>query len=212
MPFSGLLHLIYLSLGPTTANGIISFFLLMDNNFLMRDSLIAQSVKNLPAMQETQVRFMGWEDPLEKEMETHSGILTWKIPWAEEPGRLQSMDSRVRHDLATKPPPPPIISSGFWGGSVIKNLPTNSGDVGSILGLEDPLMKGMATDTSIIFLGNSMGRGLWWVMSMGTQLSKYMTVFHYVYIISSLPIDLWTYKLCPYFKWIIFKTCISICI
>ena len=45
-------------------------------------------VKNLPAMQETQVRFLGWEGPLEKEMMTHSSILTWEIPWTEEPGKL----------------------------------------------------------------------------------------------------------------------------
>ena len=54
---------------------------------------IAQSVKNPPAMQETQVRFLGWEDPLGKEVAIHSSILTWKIPWTEEPGGLQSMDS-----------------------------------------------------------------------------------------------------------------------
>ena len=54
-------------------------------------SLIAQSVKSLPAMQETQVRFLGREDPLEKERATHSSILAWRIPWTEEPGRLQSM-------------------------------------------------------------------------------------------------------------------------
>ena len=54
-------------------------------------SLVAQSVKNLPAMQKTGVRFLGLEDTLEKEMETHSGILAWKNPWTEEPGRLQSM-------------------------------------------------------------------------------------------------------------------------
>ena len=57
-------------------------------------SLIAQLVKNLPAMQETQVPLLGWEDPLEKEMATHSSILTWRIPWTEEPGRLQSMGSQ----------------------------------------------------------------------------------------------------------------------
>ena len=56
-------------------------------------------VKCLPAVQETQVRSLGWEDPLEKEMATHSSTLAWKIPWTEEPGRLQSMESqRVRHD------------------------------------------------------------------------------------------------------------------
>ena len=67
-------------------------------------SLIVQLVKNLPAMQETWVRFLGWEDPLEKEMAIHSSILAWKIPWTEEAGGLQSMGSqRVGHDLATKP-------------------------------------------------------------------------------------------------------------
>ena len=56
-------------------------------------------VKNLPAMQETWVRFLGWEDPLEKEMATHSSVLAWEIPWTEEPGRLQSIGSqRVGHD------------------------------------------------------------------------------------------------------------------
>ena len=57
-------------------------------------SLIAQSVKNLPAMQETQVLFLGWEDPLEKEMATHPSILAWRIPWIEEPGRLQFIVSQ----------------------------------------------------------------------------------------------------------------------
>ena len=51
---------------------------------------VAQMVNNLPAMQETQVRFLGWEDPLGKEMATHSNILAWKISWTEEPGGLQS--------------------------------------------------------------------------------------------------------------------------
>ena len=56
-------------------------------------------VKSLPTMQETQVRSLGREDPLEKEMATHSSTLAWKIPWTEEPGRLQSMRSqRVGHD------------------------------------------------------------------------------------------------------------------
>ena len=57
-------------------------------------SLIAQSVKNLSTMRETWVRFLGQEDPLEKEMETHSRILAWEIPWIEEPGGLQSMRSQ----------------------------------------------------------------------------------------------------------------------
>ena len=62
-------------------------------------SLVVQTVKCLPAMWETQVRSLGWEDPLEKEMATHSSTLAWKIPWMEEPGRLQSMGlRRVGHD------------------------------------------------------------------------------------------------------------------
>ena len=61
-------------------------------------SLVAQTVKNLPAMQEIQVRSLGWEDPLEKGMANHSSILAWRIPWTEEPGGRQSMGSqRIRH-------------------------------------------------------------------------------------------------------------------
>ena len=62
-------------------------------------SLVAQLLKNLPAMWETWVRSLGWEDPLEEEMATHSCILVWRIPWTEEPGGLQSTGSqRVRDD------------------------------------------------------------------------------------------------------------------
>ena len=64
-----------------------------------RASLVAQTVKRLPAVRETRVQSLGWEDPLEKEIATHSSTLAWKIPWTEEPGRLQSMGSqRVGHD------------------------------------------------------------------------------------------------------------------
>ena len=66
-------------------------------------SLVAQTVKNLPAMRETWVRSLGWEDSLEKEMATHSSILAWKIPWTEKPGGLQSMGSqRVGHNLGSE--------------------------------------------------------------------------------------------------------------
>ena len=59
-------------------------------------------VKNLPAMRETWVRSLGWEDPLEEGMATHFSILAWRIPWSDEPGRLQSIGSqRVGHDLVT---------------------------------------------------------------------------------------------------------------
>ena len=76
-----------------------------DCRFLLLASLspVAQTVKRLPAMQETQVRFLGREDPLEKEMATHSSILAWEITWTEEPGGLQSLGSqRVRHNLVSK--------------------------------------------------------------------------------------------------------------
>ena len=70
--------------------------------FLFGASLVAQRLKHLPGMWETQVRSLGWEDPLEKEMAPHSSPLAWRIPWREEPGRLQSMGSqRVRHDLVS---------------------------------------------------------------------------------------------------------------
>ena len=62
-------------------------------------SLVAQTVKCLPTMQETRVQSLGWEDPLEKEMAIHSRTIAWKIPWTEEPGRLESMGSqRDGHD------------------------------------------------------------------------------------------------------------------
>ena len=79
-----------------------------------RASLVAQTVKCLPEVRETQVRSLGWEDPLEKEMATHSSILAWKIPWTEEPGGLQSLGlqkSRTR------------LSDFTFTFSGVKNLP-----------------------------------------------------------------------------------------
>ena len=81
--------------------GLFTFYCLFlsDNLFNLRTSLVAQVGKNLPAMQETWVRSLGWKDPLEKGMATHFSILVWRIPWTEEPGRLQSMGSQqVRHN------------------------------------------------------------------------------------------------------------------
>ena len=75
----------------------------MEINFLKNmASLVAQMVKHLSTMRETWVQSLGWEDPLEKEMATHSRTIAWKTPWTEEPGRLQSMGSqRVWHNWAT---------------------------------------------------------------------------------------------------------------
>ena len=70
--------------------------------FIYTAFLVAQTVKHLPAMRETWVRSLGWEDPLEKEMATYSSTLAWKIPWMEEPGRLQPIESKsVRHNWVT---------------------------------------------------------------------------------------------------------------
>ena len=81
---------------------LVFLILVITSSLITIVSLVAQTVKHPPAMQETQVRSLGWEDPLEKEMATHSSTLAWKIPWMEEPGRLQSMWSqRVRYDWAT---------------------------------------------------------------------------------------------------------------
>ena len=72
-------------------------------------SLVVQTVKLVPAKRENRVRSLGREDPLEKEMATHSSTLAWKIPWTEEPGRLRSMGSeRVGHGWATS------LSTGYW--------------------------------------------------------------------------------------------------
>ena len=91
------LHPFYHLLAPSSLSLDTGFlFFLVDSSGA---SLAAQSVKDLPAVQEIRVRSLGWEDPLEKEMATHSSILAWKISWTEEPGGLESMGSqRVGHD------------------------------------------------------------------------------------------------------------------
>ena len=93
-------------------------------------SPVAQTVKHLPAMWETWVQSLGWEDPLEKEMATHSSTLAWKIPWKEEPGRPQSMGSqRVGHDRA-----PSLSLHARWPGAALplgKGIHTTATDQGS---------------------------------------------------------------------------------
>ena len=76
--------------------------LLVNSIYSIGLPLVAQRLKHLPAMWETWVQSLGWEDPLEKEMATHSSFLAWRIPWTEQPGGLQSTGSkRVGHDWAT---------------------------------------------------------------------------------------------------------------
>ena len=85
--------------GVATSRTRLSDFTSLHFKQVFGDSLVAQRLKRLPPMWETRVRCLGWEDPLEKEMVTHSSILAWRIPWMEKPGRLQSMGSqRVGHD------------------------------------------------------------------------------------------------------------------
>ena len=101
-------HLVLLSLFFCLLVFSWSFLLFMDKleavegkfHWQLRlSSLVAQRLKRLPAMWETRVQSLGWENPLEKEMATHSSILAWRIPWTEEPGGLQSTGSqRVGHD------------------------------------------------------------------------------------------------------------------
>ena len=81
-------------LAPTHATHENGWVYLFNFCFIDWASLVAQSVKNLSAVQETWVQSPGWEDPLNKEMATHSSILAWKISWTEEPGGLQSMGSQ----------------------------------------------------------------------------------------------------------------------
>ena len=79
-----------------------TYFLLNYENLRSNSSLVVQTVKNPPAMQETRVWSLGQKDPLEKGMATHSSILAWRIPWTEEPGGLQSMWSQsIGYDWAT---------------------------------------------------------------------------------------------------------------
>ena len=90
---------------------------LTSNVVITGASLVAQLLKNLPVMQETWVQPLGWEDPLENRMATHSSILAWRIPWTGEPGGLQSMGSQTAgHDWATKHPLTLVITthSQLW--------------------------------------------------------------------------------------------------
>ena len=110
-------------------------------------SLVAQTVKNLPVMLETQVWSLGWEGPLEKGMTTHSSLLAWRIPWTEQPSGLQ----RVRHNGVTN-----------TSGSGVKNPPDNVGNLGLIPWVKKiPVEKEMASHCSIL-AWESPWTGAWW--------------------------------------------------
>ena len=133
-------------------------------------SQMGQLVKNLPVMQETQVWFLGWEDPLEKRIATHSSILAWKISWME-PGRLQSMGSqRVGHDWAsslhfTSPASPDDKESAC-----------NAGDLDVIPGLGWYPGKGIATHSSILAWRIPWTEGPGRLQSMGWQRAGHNSV------------------------------------
>ena len=110
-------------------------------------------------MRETWVRSLGREDPLEKEMATHSSILAWRIPWTEEPGWLQSTGSpRVGHDWVTSP------SFPFWTSQVVlmvKNSPANAGDTGDTNSIPESGRSPGGGTLKYSCLENSMDRGAW---------------------------------------------------
>ena len=152
--------------------------------------LVAHLVKNLPALQETWVWSLAWEDPLEKEIATYSSIAAWEIPRTEEPGRLQSMGSqRVSHDWATKPSPSlcdvcvvvmyTCVCNIILGTSqvvlVVKNPPANAGDlrdVGSIPGLGRSPGGRHGNQLRYFYLENPLDRGAWRATVHGVAKSQ----------------------------------------
>ena len=109
---------------------------------------------------------------LEKAMATHSSTLAWKIPWTEEPGRLQPMGSqRVGHDWVTSLSLSYIVK-GFPGGSAVKNPPANAGDGGSVPGSGRSPGEGNCSPLQSSCLGNPTDRGAWQTASMGSQKSQ----------------------------------------
>ena len=132
-------------------------------------------VKSLPAMRETWVRSLGWDDPLEKEMATHSSILVWKIPWMEELGRLQSMGSqRVGHNSG-------FTQGGTSGVTVVENLSAKQEMQVQSLGQEDPLEKGPATHSTMLVWRNPWTKepgGLQSILYSKGNYIQYAMIYH----------------------------------
>ena len=126
-------------------------------------------------MQETWVRSLGWEDPLEEGMATYSNVLAWRIPWTEEPDRSQSMWSqRVGHNWATELNW--MITEDFPGGSDDKESAWNAGDLGSIPGLGRSLGGGHGNPLQCFCLENPRNRRAWWatVHGVGKNQTKWL--------------------------------------
>ena len=137
----------------------LSSFIFVNLCYIGVASLVAQRVKHLPAMQETWVPSLGQEDPLEKEMATHSSILAWRIPWTEEPGRLQSRGSqRVRHNWATS------LSFSFFSQVALVNTPPVSAGYAGNTGWGRTPGVGNGNALQYSCLKNSTDRGAWRVI------------------------------------------------
>ena len=152
---------------------IIYWAIILGQTFLMA-SLVAPTVKNLTSMQETRVRFLGGEDPPVKEMATHSSILAGRIPWTEEPGRLQSTGlQRVRHDWVTNRHSECFVSfSGFRDAEShrFSTLSANWSQEGLLrhrsLGFPSWDLDSVRQEQSLRFLTDSQGCWCWAALSM----------------------------------------------
>ena len=138
---------------------------------IFRASLVAQMVKCLPAMRETWIQSPGWEDPLEKEIATHSSTLTWKIPWMEEPGRLQSMGSQwVGHNCAT-------LLTGMIFSAWLKHdknfLGISSGDT-----LSSPMRQALLVLTEMNIWGSESRSSIPTVRSQQVVLERWASRYH----------------------------------
>ena len=135
--------------------------------------MVTQTVKNLPTMQETRVRSLGWEDPLESGIATCFSITAWRIPWTEEPDSLQSIGlHRVGHNGSNLACPhtcrtPECFSYIFPGGSDGKESACNAGDPVQSLGREDSHRGGNGNPPQYSCLENPMDRGAWWATVHG---------------------------------------------
>ena len=131
-------------------------------------------MKNLPAIKETQIQFLGREDPLEKGMATHSSIFAWRIPWTEEPGGLQSLGHKLS-DMTHQ-----LTLWGFSGGTDNKESACNVGDLGSIPGSGRSPGEKNGNLLQYSCLGNSMDKGAWWVTAHGvTKSQTQLRDFHF---------------------------------
>ena len=120
--------------------------------------MVAQMVKHLLTMWETRVQSLGQEDPLEKEMATHSSTLAWKIPWMEEPGRLHTVHGITKSQTR-------LSNQNIRASQVVlmvKNLPANAGDMSLTSGSGRSPGGGHGNLLQYSYLENSMDRGAWW--------------------------------------------------